>query len=779
MKEAHMANNEQDLQSLLGLQSVKVESINFGEFLKRLKNNPEIADTAAATLVRAIESKDEVDIKTAPEALRPHLKMLKRMGVPSWKAFEKVRGSQRTVARIMRDLRAAAANGMQLRLAYLFKGGPGSGKGKLADAFKFALEGEVVYTVKGCPIHENPINLLNLLPEERIDEIAEVLGLTAKQRQEQAAADKSGKQKPSLRDLMATAGQPCQVCWSQVMEGLKEGEKPNLFNVDIESVRLSSRKFGIATWSKNCTLAEALRQGSRGVVDMPEIFGSAAQGANPAGSSDELDLLLEATNDRRLPAGCGSPAEGESQGHNCKDHAGHSCKDHSHGLVKVSKTGFEPLDCVMIGQTNDGSYDRFIKDQADPNKFTRRLQIVPVPYITAVSEEEGAYNDHIDEMREKPHFDPMVKKITALLAVISRLKKEHEVDAVTRARMYDGEQLVLEMKNPTSTGSTSSGPYGGALSTGGYGNQEKKEVRYWSVGQFWAEAGEDEGMYGLNMPTMLKLIGEAVGIALRAPSSPTPGNPKGGSNTKCISTLEMIQYLRARIAQLQKTPGLTKKEVEVLQTCLDYLKPPTSVETKAGLIEEEYRRVLRRQFLEVMAPDFDRRAGEIFERYRIHARAFSSGEKKCKEMVGDGGKKVERLVDVSTDFLADIETWMKITSTSEREIFRRSVETQITPYLLAAAELKEQQATGENSGEEKIELTWRSLPKLAEGIRAKLNDESAKKLGRLLKSEIDLNDEDKELRREALERFSKLGYCEHCRQVALTYFNDYQLWKLV
>jgi serine protein kinase len=774
MKEAHMAYNEHDLQNQLGLESVVVETIKFGEFLKRLKDNPEIADTAAATLVRAIESKGEVDIKTAPEALRPHLTMLKKMGAPSWKAFKKVRGSQRTVARIMRDLRAAAANGMQLRLAYLFKGGPGSGKGSLADAFKDALEGEVVYAIKNCPVHENPVNLLNLLTGEQVENIAKMLELTKADRLAQHAekSDKSGKPLPSLHDLLATSGKPCQVCWSQVMEGLPEGQKPNLLNVEIEALRLSSRKFGIATWSKNCTLAEALRQGSRGIVDMPEIFGSAAAGGNSAGATDELDLLLEATNDRRIPAGCGAPED--SHGHDCKDHAGHD-----HKKVKVARSGFEPLDCVMIGQTNDGSYDRFIKEQADPNKFTRRLQIIPVPYITSVSEEEGAYSDHIGDMRDKPHFDPMTLKIAALLAVISRMKKDHEVDAVTRARMYDGEQLVVEMKNPAAAQST--GPYGGALSTGNtYGSSsEKKEVRLWSVGQFWAEAGEDEGMYGLNMPAMLKLMSEAVELVLRAPT------PKAGTASKaatpatgekCISTLEMLQFLRARIAQLQKVPGLTKKEEEVLKNCLDYLKAPVSIDSKAGLIEEEYRRVLRRQFLDVMAPDFDRRATEIFERYRIHARAFSSGEKKCKEMVEQGGKKVERLVDVSTDFLSDIEKWMGITSSSDREVFRRSVETLITPYLIAEVDRKE--ADGENSGEEKIELTWRSLPKLAGGISAKLNDETAKKLGRVLKSEIDLNDEEKTQRREALERFSQLGYCEHCRQAALTYFNDYQLWKL-
>ncbi len=775
-----MANNEQSLQSLLGLESVVVETITFGEFLKRLKDKPEIADTAAATLVRAIESKEEVDIKSAPEALRPYLSMLKRMGVPSWNAFKKVKGSQRTVARIMNNLRAAAANGYQLRLAYLLKGGPGSGKSLLADAFKECLEGQVVYAIKDCPVNENPVNLLNLLPEERIDTIAQMLGLTAEQRLEQASATKGAKPKPSLRDLLAISGQTCQVCWSQVFEGVKEGDKPNLLGIEIQAMRLSSRKFGIATWSKDCTLATALRKGSRGVVDMPEIFGSAATGGNQTGSADELDLLLEATNDRRIPAGCSS----EEAGHQCNHDHG---TGHDHKAAKVSRSGFEPLDCVMIGQTNDGAYDRFIKEQADPNKFTRRLQIINVPYVTSVSSEESEYAEFIGSMRDKPHFDPMTLKIAALLAVISRMKKEQEVDIVSRARMYDGEQLVVEMKNPTG-GAPASDGYGRGLGTGPYGTSapEKKEVRYWSVGQFWAEAGEDEGMYGLNMPTMLKLMSEAVELSLRAPgpASPAPAsstnanNGATAANIKCISTLEMLQFLRARIAMLQKTPGLTDKEKDVLKTCLEYLKAPTSIESKAGLIEEEYRRVLRRQFLEVMAPDFDRRASEIFERYRVHARAFASGEKKCKEMVEQGGKKVERLVDVSTDFLNDIETWMKITGQSDREVFRRSVETQITPHLLAAIELKEREESDDNTGEEKIELSWRSLPKLADGIRAKLNDETSKKLGRLLKSEIDLNDEDKTLRREALERFSKLGYCEHCRQVALTYFNDYQLWKL-
>lgn len=765
-----MSSTGQELTELLGLRSNVVETITYREFLLRLKEHPEMADSAAATLVRAIESKGEVKIENSPPELRPYLKMLQRENIPTWNAFKHVRGSQRTVARILDDLRAAAGNGYQLRLALLLKGGPGSGKSHLTNAFKESLEGEIVYAVDNCPVHENPINLLNLLKPEQIDKIAESLKMTDKDRdQEYKAAVRAARgshehkpvRKPSLRNLLAISGQPCQHCWNAVMKASK-GDEANLSEVKVTALRLSSRSFGIATWSKNCTLAATLEQGSRGIVDMPELFGSAAGNSKDGGNTvnaDELDILLEATNDRQIPAGCGEV---------CGDTA--------------DRKGFLPLDAVLFGQTNDGAYERFIKEQADPDKFTRRLAIFNVPYITSVSEEEWAYRAEIAKMRDQPLFDPMVLKITALLAVISRMTKENtEVDIIKRARMYDGEQLAVERKTPaaslTTPGSSNSanpfGTYNTKTGTTSAQPAAKKVTNYWQVSDFWATASKDEGMHGLNMPDMLKIISEAVSLSLTGWS---------GADKPCISTLEMLRFLRGKIAEMSAKPGLTPKQIEVLNNCKEYLKGPESMQSKPGLLEEEYRRVLKRQLMSVVSPDFDTRASTLFERYRTHANAWAGGQKETFEDVLQAGKIEKRRVKTNFDgILEDLEAQMGIRDESERETFRRSVEGHILSITRRARAIAE-----ENGGEDDdsstdeingAQITWRTLPKLAEGIAKKLNDEAAKKLERILKSEIELTDEDKEMRRDALKKFSELGYTERCARVALMYFNDYKLYQ--
>ena len=86
-----------NLQELLTLKPLEVESITFAEYLSRLKDHPEMGMSAPSVLLRAIANLGEVDINEAPVERRPYLRMLKKMRISSFKAFDKVKGSQKAI----------------------------------------------------------------------------------------------------------------------------------------------------------------------------------------------------------------------------------------------------------------------------------------------------------------------------------------------------------------------------------------------------------------------------------------------------------------------------------------------------------------------------------------------------------------------------------------------------------------------------------------------------------------------------------------------------------
>lgn len=742
-----MSQNDR-LSTLLSMEPSSVETITFGEYLSRLAENPKenawMAQTAASMIVRAIEQKGELKIEAVPEERRPYLSMLKQFGIPSWKAFDRVRGSQRTVHKILTHLRAAAQGGYQLRLALILVGGPGSGKGFLVDALKDAIEGQAVWTIKGCPVYENPINLLTLLPPERVAEIGQVLGCS-----------------DLLDDLLATAGKPCQHCWEIAVGARKftdeqgnkidvndEDGKPNLMKVPVELVRVSSRKFGSASWSPSadgCPLHSALRRGSRGVVDMPELF-SIVEAA--PGTAQEVEILLEATSDRRIP----------SVG---------SCDKDAHGYL--------PLDAVLIGQTNPGDWQAFIKNQRDPGKFNRRFHFQSVPYILSVTEEALVYEDFIKGIQETPHIDPMVLKMMALVAVCSRIRREHELDVVTRARMYDGEGLVVEKKDKPSSPS-SSPVFGGMASNHA---AQVKARQFWSVEELWLQDARDiaegkpgEGEYGLNMSYMLTALSHLIGEARKG-------------KYKYLSVLRMLDFMRSKLSYWKTQPGLASEEQKVLKQVEEFLRAPVDHKSSPGLIEMEYRRVLKRELISAVAPDYEARASEEFELYRKHATAWAKGEKIIDKLT-------LRKTDPNMEVLEGLEKHMKFSRQSEVEDYRRQLSVEILDaYERLRKECEEERAENEQNcskepgGEDtasaaaiNIKFTWRDVSRVRDGIIAKLNEDIAKKVNTILTDQDHaLSEKDRQCRDESIKRFQELGYSEHSLEEVLQYIKENELWK--
>lgn len=708
-----MSNPNADISELLSLEPLVDRTMPFLQYLKELKTNPERADASPSLLVRAVYGKGLVNIEETDEDRRPYLEQLAMAGIPAFAVFDDICGGQRTVARLLAHYTAAASNGYQLRQMLILIGGPGSGKSFLADALKKAVEQQIVYAVSHCRFHENPINLLKLLPADKLNKLAKALDM-----------------EKELPDLLRVALDPCPDCFKRVMgDAEKPVKEPNLANIEVEALRLSSRSGGISTWTptaQSCTLHEALRQGSRGIVDLPDAF---LTKDNEPGKPHELIALLDAAEQRRLPGG------------------GHGCG---------ASVGFSPLDTAIIISTNRGAYDEFLKSLGkDADAFTRRSRIITIPYNTILCEEVRAYREFLKTLKATPHWDPLMLRMVATLAIVSRMLEPEsgQIDLISRMRLYNGERDVVKAKPKQDT-----------YNTWGTTSSTQKDSKPMSVSDLWKAAdesaaqGKEEGSVGLDIPFMLATVSAISEAGLNSPLK-----------HKCVSALQAITILRRRIKAALLTPGLTAERKDVLQRCDKYLQNARDNNT-VGMIEQEYRRLLRTQILKVFSPDFDKRAQEDFETYKLHGYAYAQGDSRVKDpRIGN------REVEVNVAFLDDIDRYRTGTSwesTEDKKKFRGSLDARINQTMLEHAE-----EHGEGSGS--VAINWETIPELARGIRARLEADIAKKVDRILTTAnvADLKEDERRMRDESLQRFKEFGYCEACLEQALNYCKEFKLWN--
>lgn len=733
----------QDLAEFLKLQPVETGTLSLIDFINKLPESPEIAYTAFYRIAHAIKKRGIVDIEKEPDLeRREYLKFLLARRIPTWKAIDHVRGSQAVSHRIIQHLEAGADNGYQLRQALLILGGPASGKGFLADAFKNALEGEEVYVVDGCNIHENPINLLRLMPRRPkglakkddksglvyLEDLAERLGM----------ADPSDPN--SLEKLLAVAGEPCRECWKHVMldsdgNGLPT---PNLALVKVRKMRLSSRNFGIATWDHNsqgCPLLNAIRQASGGILDIPELCAVQHPGQ---GETLQIEALINATDSRRI-------ADTSS----CGDNA-----------------GFLPVDEFIFCQSNLGSWEEFLKGQKDPDKYTRRLSIRTLPYITARVEERIAYQDLIATLKQKPTFDPLALQLAATLAVLSRLKKVEGLRLIDKTRILNGEMFVIT-REPRKI-ETSFNSWGMTTpkvdETSKSGGWTTKEIDEMLSKSDQSEEKDREGLSGLTMSYMLSFISEICSQVLRAPRHPAYPDTE-----PCITSLDMIKLLRQRLLAYQRMPGLTDAQKAIVNTCLnEHLKEAATTSDVPGTLELEYRRLLREQILSVFAPDFRARAQQMFVDYRMHARAYGNGETRVK-VPGS----VNTYIDINLKLLDSIDKGrsLKPATLTDARAWRGAIDALINDLTFS-------KGTRVSEDADKIkDLDWTTIPELEKAIEDRIYELVAEQVEKVLKVKPELlSDDDRAYLDKSLAAFRALGYDEISLERALEYAKELKLW---
>ena len=109
-----MSKSLDKLTAMLELEPQVVETLEFPAFLESLKDRPERAGTAASLFVREVKKAGIVDVNDVEPYRRPYFEMLRRQGIPAYKAIDKVRGSHRFMLRLMRFFEDADQHGCEL-----------------------------------------------------------------------------------------------------------------------------------------------------------------------------------------------------------------------------------------------------------------------------------------------------------------------------------------------------------------------------------------------------------------------------------------------------------------------------------------------------------------------------------------------------------------------------------------------------------------------------------------------------------------------------------------
>jgi predicted Ser/Thr protein kinase len=383
-----------------------------------------------------------------------------------------------------------------------------------------------------------------------------------------------------------------------------------------------------------------------------------------------------------------------------------------------------------------------------------------VPYITARVEEKLVYEDFINGLKMRPHFDPLALWLASTLAVGSRIKPIPGLTPIDQVRLYNGETFVVRKQGSNGSGGYSAVPHSGD-SAASYSEKELGELLKKAAAEDAKNEKEREGMFGLNLPFMLGFVSQIAESAMRGPK-----HPAFPAAAPCVTAIGMIDALRNKLEAYSQTNGLTTQEKDVVRKCLDeWLKKAPQTTDVPGWLEREYRRVLRIQILDAFSPDYERRAAEIFERYKLHARGVGNGLAKVK--IPGTNKEVE----VDTNFLTQIDKGRSLKAgLDDVRAYRGSIDAQINDLMYSRGTLPSEDA-------DSIEINWTTLPELKQAIEDYLNADISKKVERILAKKYDLLDEeDQEAFDAALETFKKLGYCEICFERALEYAKELKLW---
>src|SRR3954451_7552697 len=370
----------------------KAELITLNEYIDRVAVMPSIAATAHERVFQMIRAAGwQPGLHAGETSYGFFAADLYELDVP--------------LERIVRYFETAAQGHPTRRRILLLWGPPGGAKSSVAALLKRGLEAwtatEVgaVYTLQGCPMHEEP---LHLIPAALRPQAREPTGVPIQ-------------------------GVLCPAChWR-----LDHECGGDFLRFPIERVFFSeARRVGIGTFEPGDPKSMSMEQLTGGLdFRAIETHGSDSHplALDWAGEFSKSNRgLFEAVEFFKNPAEFRNLFLTMAQ----------------EKQFKVSKFGYIDSDTVIVAHTNEAEFRAFMADQKN-EALKDRLVSVAVPYNVRVSDEEKIYRKLLTGggTRHDLHIAPYALRAAAMVSVLSRLKPHENIGPVEKMKLYDGEEV--------------------------------------------------------------------------------------------------------------------------------------------------------------------------------------------------------------------------------------------------------------------------------------------------------------------------------------------------
>ena len=489
------------------------------DYIEMVEKDPDIVKSSHKRLHDAIE---EHGSYAMPDSDSRKFKVFDGESIKIHKYFEgEFFGMETVIEKVMSFLSSAAHKGEESRQVLLLMGPVGAGKSALTEHIKKALEGKKYYTLKGDPHRGEPLQLIprSLRPSVEASLNVKIDGDISPIARHKLLNDYEGKYENfeveevtfSQRGRRGVASVPPMDANSQDVSVL------------IGSVDISKLDKFAEDDPRSLSLNGAFNVGNRGVVELVEVFKN---------EIEFLHTIITATQEKRVP----SPG----------------------------KSDMLHFDGVILAHCNEAEWNRFQSEHTNEAIMDRIVKI-SVPYCLELNQEVKIYEKMLGKSDFKAHIAPHTLKIASMFSVMSRLKESAKCDALTKMKIYNGEEVL-----------------------------EKGRVRKVDIKDLREEA-KHEGLDGIST----RFITKALDNALTA------------SDKGMITPISVMDSLTKMVKEQLVDESFKTKCLELLQKT----------------IREEYLKILETEIAKAFISAYEEQAQSLFDSYLDNAEAYTTRAK--------------------------------------------------------------------------------------------------------------------------------------------------------